>query len=248
MLHAGSFFGQRSPRPFLEAVAALDDPRIVARFLGDLRPADRDWALDLGLGDRLEIDGFRPHRETLAAMKAADVLLLLVPRAGGRGLSVLSGKVYEYLASERPVLALVPPEGAAADLLRATGAAWIADPDDPVAILGALRAARDAWADGTLAERTLDPVWRARLDRRTRAGEMAGGAARMMHAAPPPILGIQDDALLSSTDPSAWKLVGALGPGVVRLQIIWPGPGQDDQLDGDRPHRPGRRDPSARSP
>ena len=173
VLHAGSFFGQRSPRPFLEAVAALDDPRIVARFLGDLRPADREWALDLGLGDRLEIDGFRPHRETLAAMKAADVLLLLVPRAGGRGLSVLSGKVYEYLASERPVLALVPPEGAAAELLRETGAAWIADPDDPEAILAGLRAARDAWADGSLAERTLDPVWRARLDRRTRAVEMA---------------------------------------------------------------------------
>jgi glycosyltransferase involved in cell wall biosynthesis len=173
VLHAGSFFGQRSPRPFLEAVAALGDPRVVARFLGDLRPADREWALDLGLGDRLEIDGFRPHRETLAAMKAADVLLLLVPRAGGRGLSVLSGKVYEYLASERPVLALVPPEGAAAALLRETGAAWIADPDDPDAILAGLRAARDAWVDGSLPERTLDPVWRERLDRRTHAVEMA---------------------------------------------------------------------------
>jgi glycosyltransferase involved in cell wall biosynthesis len=173
VLHAGSFFGQRSPRPFLEAVVALGDPRVVARFLGDLRPADRAWALGLGLGDRLELDGFRPHRETLAAMKAADVLLLLVPRAGGRGLSILSGKVYEYLASERPVLALVPPEGAAAELLRATGSAWIADPDDPEAILESLRSARDAWADGTLAERTLDPVWRDRLDRRTRAAEMA---------------------------------------------------------------------------
>ena len=102
--------------------------------------------------------------------------------------------MYEYLASERPVLALVPPEGAAAELLRATGAAWIADPDDPDAILAALRAARDAWADGSLAERTLDPIWRERLDRRTRARRDGRGAARMMHAAPPPILGIQDDA------------------------------------------------------
>jgi hypothetical protein len=101
------------------------------------------------------------------------VLLLLVPRAGGRGLSILSGKVYEYLASERPVLALVPPEGAAAELLRATGAAWIADPDDSEAIRESLRSARDAWADGRLEERTLDPDWRARLDRRTRAAEMA---------------------------------------------------------------------------
>jgi hypothetical protein len=48
----------------------------------------------------------------------------------------------------------------------------------------------------------------------------------MTHAAPPPILGIQDDAVLSSADPTAWALVGALGAGVVRLQIIWPGPSQ----------------------
>jgi hypothetical protein len=48
----------------------------------------------------------------------------------------------------------------------------------------------------------------------------------MTHAAPPPILGIQDDAVLSSADPSAWTLVGALGAGVVRLQVIWPGKGK----------------------
>jgi hypothetical protein len=50
----------------------------------------------------------------------------------------------------------------------------------------------------------------------------------MTHAAPPPLplLGIQDDALLASADPRAWSLVGALGPGVVRLQVIWPGRGK----------------------
>jgi hypothetical protein len=39
-------------------------------------------------------------------------------------------------------------------------------------------------------------------------------------------MGIQDDAVLSSSDPKAWALVGALGAGVVRLQVIWPGPGR----------------------
>ena len=173
--HAGSFFGQRSPRPFLEAVAALDDPtRSCARFLGDLRPADRDWALDLGLGDRLEIDGFRPHRETLAAMKAADVLLLLVPRAGGRGLSVLSGKVYEYLASERPVLALVPPEGAAADAAARDGRRL--DRRSRRSRRDPRRAPRPPAMRGRTARsrsgRSI-PIWRERLDRRTRAREMA---------------------------------------------------------------------------
>ena len=46
--------------------------------------------------------------------RESDALLLLIPEAGGRGRGVLSGKVFEYLAAERPILALVPPDGAAA--------------------------------------------------------------------------------------------------------------------------------------
>ncbi|HET6175075.1 MAG TPA: glycosyltransferase [Gaiellales bacterium] len=179
IVHAGSFFGERSPRPFLAALAALlrDRPdlreRVQAAFLGELRPADREWALALGLGKALALEGFRPHAEALAAMRAADVLLLLVPRAGGRGRFVVSGKVYEYLAAERPILALVPPEGDAASLLRDTGSAWIADPDDEDHILAALGLAADAWLAHSLEQRRLSPEWRERLDRRTRARELA---------------------------------------------------------------------------
>jgi len=106
-------------------------------------------------------------------MRAADVLLLLVPRAGGRGLLVVSGKVFEYLAAERPILALVPPEGDAASLLRDTGSAWIADPDDEAAIAAAITEAAGAWEEDRLGERRLTPEWRERLDRRTRARELA---------------------------------------------------------------------------
>ena len=42
-LTPGSFFGKRDPRPFLTALAQrLDD--VVARFLGDFRSTDREWA------------------------------------------------------------------------------------------------------------------------------------------------------------------------------------------------------------
>ena len=63
-----------------------------------------------------------PRRQSLALQRDSEALLLLIPEAGGRGQGVLSGKVFEYLAAERPILAAVPPDGAAADLIRETGA------------------------------------------------------------------------------------------------------------------------------
>jgi glycosyltransferase involved in cell wall biosynthesis len=179
ILHAGFFFGKRSPRPFLEALRGLltDRPElrdvVEARFVGGFRTADREWAAKLDLGGAVRIDGFLPHDRALRAMKDADALLLLIPRAGGIGTSVLSGKLFEYLAAERPVLALVPPEGIAADLLRETGFARVADPDDGPAIRAQLDDLVEAWQAGELGDRPLPPDLRARLDRRTRASEMA---------------------------------------------------------------------------
>ena len=169
--HAAAVPGRASRRCCARAPSCAGACR--RRSWASCGPADREWALGLGLGDALALAGFRPHAEALAAMRAADALLLLVPRAGGRGLSVVSGKVFEYLAAERPIVALVPPEGDAAALLRDTGSAWIADPDDEAAIAAAIGEAVAAWEDDRLDERRLTPEWRERLDRRTRARELA---------------------------------------------------------------------------
>ena len=72
----------------------------------------------LRLGDRLELIPYLPRGDVLALQRDSDALLLLIPEAGGRGRGVLSGKVFEYLAAERPIIAAVPPDGEAAALLR----------------------------------------------------------------------------------------------------------------------------------
>src|SRR5439155_11105952 len=138
--HTGSFFGKRDPRPFLQALADSGLENVVARFVGDFRSADRDWAVGLDLGDRLELHPYVPRRQALALQRDSDALLLLIPEPGGRGKGVLSGKVFEYLAAARPILAAVPPEGAAAELIEETGAGIVAAPDDLVALTSALHA------------------------------------------------------------------------------------------------------------
>jgi glycosyltransferase involved in cell wall biosynthesis len=170
--HTGSFFGRRDPRPFLSALAesGLD---VVARFAGDFRPADREWAESLELGDRLELIPYVPRRRSLELQRDSEALLLLIPEAGGRGRGVLSGKVFEYLAAERPVLAVVPPDGAAAALIRDTGAGVVAPPDDVPAIRAALEGLHARWRAGELDGAPLDAETRRRLARETRVEELA---------------------------------------------------------------------------
>jgi glycosyltransferase involved in cell wall biosynthesis len=168
--HAGSFFGKRDPRPFLTALAQVDD--VVARFVGDFRAADREWAKSLDLGDRLELLPYVPRRRSLALQRDSEALLLLIPDAGGRGRGVLTGKVFEYLAAERPILGLVPPDGAAARLLEETGAGTVVAPDDLDGTVRALTALRDRWQAGSLDGTPLSEEWRRRLSRRASVEEL----------------------------------------------------------------------------
>ena len=171
--HAGSFFGKRDPKPFLQALAetGLDD--VTVRFLGDFRPGDRELMESLGLADRVELIDHVPRRESLRLQRDSDALLLLIPEAGGRGRGVLSGKVFEYLAAERPVLAVVPPDGAAAELVRDTGAGLIAPPEDVPAIRDAILELHARWRAGKLDGTPLSPEWREQLSRATRVEELA---------------------------------------------------------------------------
>jgi glycosyltransferase involved in cell wall biosynthesis len=171
--HAGSFFGKRDPRPFLTALAGsgLDD--VQARFVGDFRRSDREWAAAAGLGDRLELHPYVPRRESLALQRDSEALLLLIPDAAGRGGGVLSGKVFEYLAAARPILAAVPPEGAAAKLVRETNAGIVAAPDDVAGLTAALVDLHVRWAAGALDGTALSADDRERLGRGARVEELA---------------------------------------------------------------------------
>jgi glycosyltransferase involved in cell wall biosynthesis len=170
--HTGSFFGRRDPRPFLQAVhdSGLD---VVTRFVGGFRTADREWAEELGLGERIELIEHVPRRRALELQRDSEALLLLIPEAEGRGKGILSGKVFEYLAAERPIIAAVPPDGEAARLIREIGFGIVSAPDDVGTLRAAVEALHARWAAGKLDAPVLSADARERLDRRARAEELA---------------------------------------------------------------------------
>ena len=116
---------------------------------------------------------YAPRAASLALQRDSEALLLLIPDAGGRGKGVLSGKVFEYIAVGRPILAVVPPDGAAARLIRETEAGVVAPPDDVAAIRAALEDLHGRFADGGLPDVVLGDEIRQQLSRRTRVEETA---------------------------------------------------------------------------
>jgi len=69
---------------------------------------------------------YMPHREVMQEIQRSQVLLLLInntPNAKG----ILTGKVFEYLGSGRPILSIGPEDGDAAEILNNTGAGKTAD-------------------------------------------------------------------------------------------------------------------------
>ena len=122
----------------------------------------------------VEIEPTRPHDVVLQAQRDADVLLLFMQdRAGAE--AVVPAKTWEYLAADRPVLALVPPHGAAARELTAAEAGEVVAPRRR-----RRRAPRHPrrWptghAAGTLAVPGLSPAARLQISRRGRAAQLAG--------------------------------------------------------------------------
>lgn len=74
--------------------------------------------------------GYLSHRESIRNLLSADALLLPVGCAPELA-SHYSGKLFEYLRAGRPILALVPPSGEAAEVLRATATGTMAPDETP---------------------------------------------------------------------------------------------------------------------
>jgi glycosyltransferase involved in cell wall biosynthesis len=163
---------------FLDALAAALRERpglregVRARFIGSFPDAERDRLPALGLADVVSVEPTQPHDTVLQAQRDADVLLLFMQdRAGAE--AVVPAKAWEYLAADRPVLALVPPHGAAARELQAAAAGDVVAPHDTDGVRRAILDLADRHAAGTLEVPGLSPAARARISRRGRAEQLA---------------------------------------------------------------------------
>lgn len=183
VLHAGALYYGRSVAAFLEAVRRVlqADADFAREFrLTLIGTLDSSAAAELArgeLGSRVERRGQLSHDATIGAMRSADALLLVANTTPGAAATV-PGKLFEYLAVGRPVLAVAPLESSTADVLAQTSGAWLAPAGDADAIACVLQR---AYRERTTAA---DPAAVARFDRRRLSGELGRRFDEVLDGAP----------------------------------------------------------------
>jgi len=157
LVHTGLFSGPRArgprgrdPGTLLRVLRAVNDEagedgrRIRLLLAGRPTVEDQELVDQAALGDGVRHLGLLDRASAVALQRRADGLLLIT----GSDSSEATGKLFEYLAARRPLIALAA-NNEAARIVDATGTGVVVAPDDDVGIDAALR----ALLDGTLARR-----------------------------------------------------------------------------------------------
>lgn len=163
ILHMGTFYHGRDPRPFLEALARVRGsagpagPAVRVSFVGTSRefrgqsiPA---MVAELGLSDVVEFHDFMPRDQVIAMASESDLLLLLAQNQPDQ----VPQKLYEYLGTRVPILAFADEGGESAKLLQEVGGNHVVtggDVDAAVETLGAAMSAPRGVPAGDLAKLT----------------------------------------------------------------------------------------------
>jgi glycosyltransferase involved in cell wall biosynthesis len=107
---------------------------------------------EAGLGDAVRQLGYLPRPQALALQRAARALVLLTSDATCEA----TGKLYEYLASGRPIVALANGNEAAR-IVTETGTGVVVPPRDVEAIKAALQRAIDGELERAYRPQGLEP-------------------------------------------------------------------------------------------
>ena len=93
-----------------------------------------------GLTHHVAYSPYMPHDQVSAVHRSSTLLLLLLmPDSEPRAKGLLTGKLFEYMASGRPILCIGPEDGDAARILRETGAGQTISFEDKEKIKEALK-------------------------------------------------------------------------------------------------------------
>lgn len=135
LTHVGLMNADRNPIILWEALSELIESNsefaadIQVKLIGKVDDEVRRSIREEKLESKMQWIDYLPHKQVMEHQRAAQVLLLAVnkvPAAKG----IVTGKIFEYLQAERPVLAIAPEDGDLAEIINNSNAGTVVDFED----------------------------------------------------------------------------------------------------------------------
>ena len=159
IVHTGSLYGLRSPKYFLFALHKLIQEKpylrkhVEVQFVGNYGKEAPIIVDKLGLNDLVQFVRYMPHEKCLELMVNSHILLLIVASEGLKTSGIVTGKLFEYLFSGIPVLALASKESIVANIVQSAKAGLVVS-SNVEAIKDAILEFYEQWAEGKLSATT----------------------------------------------------------------------------------------------
>ncbi len=155
MVYTGALYGRRKPDNFFNAIKNLKDKNIIkensvkVKLIGNYHKDRLQAQIDsLNLTNEIEIIGYVPHNVCIQHQLSADALVLI--EGSGIGANAFyTGKIFEYMNTKRPVLAILP-DGVAKDLVLESKIGIVANTDNVLEIENIIKNYYEKWQQNKL--------------------------------------------------------------------------------------------------
>jgi glycosyltransferase involved in cell wall biosynthesis len=181
--HCGSISKVSDPEPFLKAIHAIfqQQPRlsnqISIQFFGtDIFGRLENLLQNLGLTQNISPIKYLPHQKALKKIMQSHLLLLTIFKKTDE--EIITGKVFEYLASGKPIL-LVSSDGEVARIIRNLDRGIVVNSHDIASIQNVILSYFEKWQTGKL--KFSDALSLPQFDRENLAGKLAETFDDLVH-------------------------------------------------------------------
>lgn len=155
--YSGAFYDERTPKFFIKAVEKLFferpdlESQIEFYFIGNFPKYYYNKIQKGKFKSSFYFTGYVDHKTNINYLKDSDVLWFMIRHSKNPHLYATS-KLFEYMGLAKPILALVPKNGAAAQILKEYKSAFIVEPDDIDGIKNSLEEIFELFKSGNIPE------------------------------------------------------------------------------------------------
>ncbi len=117
--YIGSMTEAAIPHSFFQALNSLNNDqkkRIRVSFFGSFNEKVKKIIDKYQLNELITYNGYIPHKAAKKEMQTADLLLLVIPDTEDNEL-IITGKIFDYIGAQKPIVCIGPKNGDAAKLI-----------------------------------------------------------------------------------------------------------------------------------